>query len=980
MPPNRSAKAERDRKVISLLSFASTLEHRFNTLRDASLVSDLQSQVNGLPLTSSPSATAQQDELDRLGTELWNLSTRTRDDGPPPNGNRKDDTQTSKRASCLLRVFAFFLLDSASAHSTKAHERKSCIRLTKVAVKAAKKCIDSNDLMLATKVLERAADYHDGLDKSLQSEVEEEAGIARRLRVEYIAVRMALAWRQDRMDSAEHLFANMRKSCINLDNLMTESVADLLYEMGKSLLEKRKYEGSIIWLERAFDVLSEKEIGYLSSEAGELRQSTMQLIVQAYMKLGDSESTGKAWNMMGLLKSEFSEKTAVSWLEMELLSAADTFDCDQYSLVLNRMARIIVLNDTNFKTILHCIHQLKSKSPASACMALNNLINSRLLREENQTWIERAVIMRIWMGTPDCTAEKQHEQLQVLLDVVSDNMKQPFSAPATHAAQTLLWKQVEAACAQENWSLAEAWCHICLQRIFSTSGEVNRSKIARKVITCTLARQDYQAALQVYEDMSSLSKDDFMTRYLMYKVALRVGDHDLAVTCLDSVCRQTVKDPTLLYSCVVEAQNAGDRRIAITALGRVIDKYDSKTTGNIHYPALLRCTARLLKQELVRDGKLVDDVLDEICKVFEAACAQARSSRNRPHGPKKGDFDESELEWFSKTTYNLALTHCTEMHPHILVRLLDSCIEFIRLLTSHEKTGDSVRQDVNLRLIFCYFLATCGLTTLARSEDNNQHRLQYYLDVRKRCQNFRKLIDEELGKESYSESARDDLLAKHSQVIKLELEAVLKLKKWDEFEEVFGACWKYKANGQHHTLADLALVIFASADEEGAGRTYKNNILTFLQKIINHCVLQSDNDITVLSRWIRCLFQLALEFDETISLRCLEQAAQIAAGRQGVSHHPPTPSPTVFSSSSPSSTPMKYADQERKASNAYPRVELEWMATTSFNRAIDYYMQEEDGKCKKWAEKALSLAQWSDDNGSLRAMLMERFSGLTWEN
>lgn len=69
---------------------------------------------------------------------------------------------------------------------------------------------------------------------------------------------------------------------------------------------------------------------------------------------------------------------------------------------------------------------------------------------------------------------------------------------------------------------------------------------------------------------------------------------------------------------------------------------------------------------------------------------------------------------------------------------------------------------------------------------------------------------------------------------------------------------------------------------------------------------------------------------------------------------------------------------ELKESNHYPATELEWLATTSFNHAVDYYIQENDGKSKEWGEKALKLAQWAEDDGELRDLLMEKWSGLRW--
>jgi hypothetical protein len=135
--------------------------------------------------------TARQDDLDRLGTELWNLSTRLRRDEPAAKGKAKDDATQKNHDLYLLRTFSFLVLDSAAAHA-KGCPRKSCIRLMKVALKAARVCIASKELSHATKILERAAEYQDVLSTESDVTGDEESEVALRLRMEYFAVRTTL--------------------------------------------------------------------------------------------------------------------------------------------------------------------------------------------------------------------------------------------------------------------------------------------------------------------------------------------------------------------------------------------------------------------------------------------------------------------------------------------------------------------------------------------------------------------------------------------------------------------------------------------------------------------------------------------------------------------------------------------------------------------------------------------------------------------
>jgi len=207
-PTQPAAKLEREKKLKSiigessvpanachthshLVAFGSSLTKRLENERDTALVNDFQTQIRGLPLQPSSTLTARQDELDKLGTELWNLSTRLRRDESGPDGRAKEEATRKNRVLCLLRVFSFLVLDSAAAQA-KGRPRKSCIRLMKVALKAARVCIDSNEMSNATKILERAAEYQDILSQKSDGTSKEECEAADRLRLEYFAIRTTL--------------------------------------------------------------------------------------------------------------------------------------------------------------------------------------------------------------------------------------------------------------------------------------------------------------------------------------------------------------------------------------------------------------------------------------------------------------------------------------------------------------------------------------------------------------------------------------------------------------------------------------------------------------------------------------------------------------------------------------------------------------------------------------------------------------------
>src|SRR4051794_20406816 len=127
------------------------------------------------------------------------------------------------------------------------------------------------------------------------------------------------------------------------------------------------------------------------------------------------------------------------------------------------------------------------------------------------------------------------------------------------------------------------------------------------MVQCALQRPDIGAAREVFNKMSDGGKEAPMTRYLMFKVALRSGDAEfgtsglidylykefaaysihLATECLDKVSSSTSEDASLLYACVLEAQSTGDKLQAVAALQRVLEKYEHRAPAGVHVPSLL---------------------------------------------------------------------------------------------------------------------------------------------------------------------------------------------------------------------------------------------------------------------------------------------------------------------------------------------------------------------------------------------------------
>lgn len=224
-----------------------------------------------------------------------------------------------------------------------------------------------------------------------------------------------------------------------LDPDTAESLADLIYEMGKDFFKKKQYELADKWLERASNIIATQEIDKLSTDATNLQTSIIQSRVQVLLAIEREDALDMANSLINNLENEVGDRLIVLLLKLEVLSAptSHTFDCNAYGDVINRMIRTVVMTEGNFKLIMHHIRKLNDKGPSLACNMLDSFLQSRLFEDGNEEWIEKALVNRIWMSTNSRDSPEVLKSVREVLEFVGSNMTKPLSASATHAAQTV---------------------------------------------------------------------------------------------------------------------------------------------------------------------------------------------------------------------------------------------------------------------------------------------------------------------------------------------------------------------------------------------------------------------------------------------------------------------------------------------------------------------------------------------------------------
>lgn len=347
---------------------------------------------------------------------------------------------------------------------------------------------------------------------------------------------------------------------------------------------------------------------------------------------------------------------------------------------------------------MQAIHQAKRHSTRCALTALENLATDRLVADtadfsETNAMIidriERTVVTYSLFATTsnDIDAAEAIDCFHGLLESLYRHMKAPLSAKATHAAQTLIWKNAD----RHGSQTAENWMKLLQHPMFDSAGLLNKAKIWRKAIVTALAREDVNAAREAYYSMPPSCRNEAMSRYLAFKIALKSGDNELADESLHALSKHAEKDPSCLYACILEAEQVRSRHLAVLGLQRLLDKQLHGT----HLPSLLRCTARLMMNELESEESRSNGAVEKIVSLFERA-------RDNIKVLRQGTEDQwrVEIQWWSKNAYNLALKLCETIHPELLVRLLTVCIRFLDCYPND--SGAMHAEDVLRRKSSCH--------------------------------------------------------------------------------------------------------------------------------------------------------------------------------------------------------------------------------------------------------------------------------------
>lgn len=293
-------------------------------------------------------------DYDEQGSLLWNSATKILRDVDEDSGNSQE--VDSIRFAVLLRAFSFFMLDAAhneSSGRTKNIDQR--VRIFKVALKAARCCLDNNDLRLAFKLIERTSRYVTAWEEAttvirvVDDSLNDEESSIQQLICDFYLLRTAHAAKSRRYDLADHFFLKANFSDNSDQDHLLETAAGICFEIGRSQLQQSSKENALVWLERAHKLLDSELLASRSLEYEDLRLAIVTSLLEA---LPNDDPGKRAWDIVAGLDEDhgLGNRIAVLVMKLNIVSRSEPVDIDAAARILVQMIRSTVLTDQTYLT------------------------------------------------------------------------------------------------------------------------------------------------------------------------------------------------------------------------------------------------------------------------------------------------------------------------------------------------------------------------------------------------------------------------------------------------------------------------------------------------------------------------------------------------------------------------------------------------------------------------------------------------------
>ncbi|KAL2833000.1 meiosis protein SPO22/ZIP4 like-domain-containing protein [Aspergillus cavernicola] len=880
----------------------------------------LNKVLHRLPLLTDTASRSIRRQLDDEGAKLWNICVQRM-----RSINGHDDTVLLSRVKAL----AYAMLDAAAPNTGPGNDRS-----LRLAFKVTKVCIGHGLVDLSQKMMESAATRLDNLEKS--------ESITHNLDLdsfttEYYMLRIYLAWSQERPDIADHLFSKIPEIKTKEQQRV---VLDICYAIGNLALSSIKYESATMWLDRALTVCESCPHGEGQEPDRGLKDKKLLILhvfARANLHLATAASEGQLGRALDLLKAEYGDSFPVVLIQLEVLSKKGAVG-EEYLETIKFAIQVMNDDEASVKTVYHYVMKLGSSSQepfVDTCgQLLDKLVSSTIGTKE--LWMERIFVSIIWTLT-NTPSGKDH--CPTLAEAAAHKMTgyglSELSEGATNGSLILIWKYIDTMLAKESISVAKQWCRFVLKQTVFKKTPDTEAKFFRKLILCFLEKSDASASPMIFDEVPKSCKTCPLTLYLMFRLTLLADDTSLATANLQSLCMAGA-DATYIWSCIADALQLGKTDITLRSLQGLIAVSDDNGFERMQILQLLQYVICVVCEESITAS--AGYRLEYVVSLFDSGLEAA--------GRELKLFTPSNFHWFSCKSYSIAFKLRKSSSSQTVIKLLEISMKFTELYQKEPREDPDARlSEHSLR---CTFLQTTIILTEARREKSSTKKATHYKKAHEVINQFQTHIQS-----LDLDPTQQNWLDKYRIILSFDFEATLFLRQWSTLSTII-------EKSKPIVDAKLSSVFLDCLLRSGAPSSYLSQ---FVKQIIrtfhtspSPSLASSNFSSLTLPRHLHCLFSLATQAEEYILAESvLDQALLLA--------QPNTKHQT---------------QSQSKSENQYQKEELQWLATLSFNRAVEYFLMSADEDCRRWAGKAIALADLvgGDDRGDLGRLLRGKFEGM----
>ncbi|KAG7100954.1 hypothetical protein HYQ44_019435 [Verticillium longisporum] len=563
--------------------------------------------------------------------------------------------------------------------------------------------------------------------------------------------------------------------------------------------------------ENLAEVLFATALDRLSQRAAHLRLIIGGAFVNALLSTEEPQGFETASNIVQSISSEVGETPVVLVLRLEVLqrSRPEVFDKEAYATCILGLVRSFNHSEPYYRLIEQHTWNLFQLDQDLGCDITDEWLRTRIANSERDAWVERVVLRRLSMSG------------------------KPLKASTAVAAHTIIWKKIETLPESDHAETRNAV-------------ENNAPK---------------EVLLDVISHYIAEPPSEPLANYLIYKAGLRYQLHDFVKQGLEGLAKTGIKDPSLLYACILDAQKTGD---------------------NLHRPALLRSAIRCLQDAMGDDAtvasgstsKVERQLVEELCQAFEHAVEDIKRAPEDPQGNLL--YTVKELHWFCKNSYNLGISRLGSWDLDHIIRMMQVGLAVREYYPSDIPTQEA--DDICLRSTLSHFVVASAMVLVARTQDDLERQSQVYSSLRQHVVAFDTQIQERMCLNKMDKLTSKDLYQKFASLLVFDLEAAVHLKLYNELSGIVRRAKQCASVETFKSMADCLL----------RGHVPPRDLYSALRQIINEIWNLERFDPARLAKYMRCLFQAVLPLESELGRQILQEAISKArASAEGGFSFPP---------------------------------------------------------------------------------------------